>query len=194
MEKIKNADMVLVGIGEEFDNNENAIDAYNKLADELQGKNYFIVSLCMDDQIFSSNLDETRIVAPMGGKRKKQCPEACTNELYDVSEIYCPHCKRELVYNSMMAPKYVEEGYLPQWQKHRTWLTGTLNKKLLLLELGVSMRFPQIIRWPFERTTAINNKAEFIRVNEKLPQIDANIADRAISVKQAAVEWLKTLC
>ncbi len=194
MDKLKNADMILIGIGEEFENIDDGVYVYNKLAEELEGKNYFIVTLCMDDQIFSSNLDSTRIVAPMGGKRFKQCPNACTHDLYSLDENVCMHCGKELVYNSMLAPVYVEEGYMPQWQKYRMWLTGTLNKKLLLLELGVSMKMPGIIRFAFERTTALNIKSELIRVNELLPQVDINISDRAEAVHQSAVEWVKSLC
>lgn len=194
MLEIKDAEMIFVGIGEEFDNNNDALDAYNKLAEMLNGKNYFVVSLCMDDVIYESGLDESRIVCPMGGMRKKQCPDACTHDLYDINEEKCPNCGKTLIYNNIKAENYVEEGYLPQWQKHKLWLTGTLNKKLLLIELGVSMRFPQIIRWPFERLAGLNNKAFLIRVNEKLPQVDAEIADKAMSIKTSSVEWAKALC
>ena len=76
-------DMVLIGIGEEFSEAGDALKAYNKLSDDLKGKNYFIVSLCMDDIIYESNLDPDRIVTPLGGKRKKQCPDACENALYE---------------------------------------------------------------------------------------------------------------
>lgn len=185
------AEMFLIGIGDEFEENENALDAYNKLYNLLEGKNYFIVSLCLDDQIYSSRLDESRIVTPLGGKRKKQCPDACVNELFDNAEQFCPHCGKELIYNNILAENYVEEGYLPQWNKHKLWLTGTLNKKLLVLELGCSMKFPQIIRFPFEKITSINEKSYMIRVNEKLPMIGTEISKRAEGVKQSSVEWLK---
>lgn len=193
MGKIKEADMILIGIGEEFENCPDSVFVYNKLASELEGKNYFIVSMCMDDKIYDSNLNSDRIVCPLGGMRKKQCPDACTDDLYEVNDTVCPHCGKELIYNNVLAENYVEAGYLPQWQKHKLWLTGTLNKKLLILELGVSLRLPQIIRLPFERITALNEKSEFIRVNEKYPQINAEISSRATAVKQSSVEWVKSL-
>ena len=87
----------------------------------------------------------------------------------------------------------MEEGYLPQWEKHKKWISGTLNHKLLVLELGVSLRFPQIIRWPFERITMINEKSHMIRVNETIPQINAEISERAESVRQSSVEWATLL-
>ena len=51
--------------------------AYQKLGQLLQGKNYFIVSLCRDDLIYGSGLDEGRIVTPCGGFRALQCENGC---------------------------------------------------------------------------------------------------------------------
>lgn len=183
-------EMILVGIGEEFEGNEKALAAYNKLAEMLEGKNYFIVSLCMDDVIFSSNLKCDRIVTPLGGKRKKQCPDACENALYDIDVDKCPICGKPLVYNNILCENYVEDGYLPMWDKHKKWLVGTLNKSLLTIELGVSMKFPQIVRWPFERIAYLNNKAFFLRVNEKLPQLSVELKDKGEAVKSNSVDWI----
>lgn len=186
-------EMILVGIGEEFDNASEALDAYNKLAEILEGKNYFVVSLCMDDVIYNSNLKEDKIVTPLGGKRMKQCPDGCNNELFSIEETKCPHCGRELVFNNIQAENYVEEGYLPMWEKHKKWLTGTLNKKLLVLELGCNMKFPQIIRFPFERISFFNEKSHFIRVNEKFPQLTTETAARGESINANSVQWVKML-
>ena len=183
-------DMVLVGIGEEFEGNKDALKAYNRLASDLAGKNYFVVSLCVDDVIYESDLKADKIVTPMGGKRKKQCPDACDNALFEPGETVCPKCGKELIYNNILAENYVEEGYLPMWEKHKTWVTGTLNKSLYLLELGVSMRFPQIIRWPFERVALLNNKAFFLRVNEKLPQINADLKNKGKGIGENSVKWI----
>lgn len=186
----KDYDCILIGIGEEFNQNEKALAAYNKLAKMLDKKNYFIVSLCLDDVIFESDLDKERIVAPLGGKRKKQCPDACEGKLYDVNETVCPICKKELVYNNYLADNYIEDDYIPMWEKHKKWVSLTLNKKLLALELGVSFKFPQIVRWPFEKIVSLNNKAEIIRVNETLPQLSEEVSGKGTSIKENSVEWV----
>lgn len=190
---IQDYEMILIGIGEEFENDKQALEAYNNLARFLDGKNYFIVSLCMDDTIFSSELKEDRIVCPLGGHRKKQCPDGCTDDLYDIDADVCPLCGKKLVFNNIEAENYVEAGYLPMWEKHKKWLTGTLNKKLLVLELGCNMLFPQIIRFPFERVVFYNEKSHFIRVNEKFPQLTAEIANRGESVSSNGVQWARLL-
>lgn len=192
-DKISSSDMVLVGIGEEFEGKENSLAAYDKLAKLLEGKNYFIVSLCMDDSIYESKLDKDRIVKPLGTYTKKQCIDACTDDLYDVNMDKCPKCGKELVYNNINAENYVEAGYLPMWEKHKLWISGTLNKHLLLLELGANMRFPQIVRWPFERLGMLNNKAILFRVNEKFWQLPEDISDKAEAIKSNSIEWLMSL-
>lgn len=182
--------LVLVGIGEEFENNERELEALNALAKALEGKDYFVVTLCMDDVIFNSNLDMDRVVAPLGGKRFKQCPDACDHLYYSLDEEKCSVCGKSLIYNNYEAENYVEESYLNMWEKHKVWLTKTLNKSLLVLELGVSLKLPQIIRFPYERISFFNQKSHFVRVNETLPQLSAEIADKGESIKQNSVEWL----
>lgn len=191
--KINDYQMVLIGIGEEFEQNDKSLAAYNHLAELLSDSNYFIVSLCMDDQIYKSNLRQDRIVTPLGGYRYKQCQDACTKELYAPEENTCPNCGGALVYNNFLAENYIEESYLPMWDKHKKWLVGTLNKSILVLELGVSMKFPQIIRWPFERIALLNNKAHFVRVNEKLPQLNADLKYKGENCAAKAPEWLELL-
>ena len=47
--------------------------AYANLNKMLAGRDYFVVSLCMDDYIYKAGLDEERIVTPCGGFRRMQC-------------------------------------------------------------------------------------------------------------------------
>lgn len=77
-----------------------------------------------------------------------------------------------------------------QWNSYLNWLTATLNHKLCILELGVGFSAPQVIRWPFEKTAAFNLKSALVRVNGTFPQLTEDLADRGISVKCNAVEFL----
>ena len=56
------------------------IQAYQNLARLLEGKNYFVVSLCKDDLIFASGLNPERIVTPCGGFRSLQCTGECVTD------------------------------------------------------------------------------------------------------------------
>ena len=79
-----------------------------------------------------------------------------------------------------------------QWNSYLNWLTATLNHKLCILELGVGFASPQVIRWPFEKTAEYNMKSILIRINDKLPQLPKEIAERGISVKCNAVDFLNS--
>lgn len=102
----------------------------------------------------------------------------------------CPECGKPLAAHTIQNDGYLESGYLPQWEAYKKWLATTLNKKLCVLELGVGFQYPQVIRWPFERTAFYNRKAVFVRVHSKFPQIEAELADKAITVKEAPVKLL----
>lgn len=194
--------------------NERLIHAYDSLARLLEGKNSFIVTLCTDDLIFSSRLDAGRIVAPCGGFRALQCGKECVTEQEslvtdanvlqallesiddcsgDIEEIdlpVCAECTKPLWFNQVVSPDYKEEGYLPQWQLYTKWLQGTLNKKLCILELGVGMQFPQIVRFPFEKVAFFNQKADFFRIHSRLYQLTEELKGKGTPIAQNPVDFL----
>ena len=228
-EVINDSDMILVGIGESFQENfssiildeknisvieeykrnryiedldsDETIEAYNVLAKLLEGKNYFVVTLCDDDKIYKSNLREDRIVAPCGTYTRLQCEEVCSDDIYSVQdykvkldageELQCPKCGKKLVMNRIQNRKYSEEGYLKQWQLYMKWLQGSMNRKLCVLELGVGMKYPSVIRWPFEKVAFINQKAKFIRVHDFLYQLTEDLKEKGISVQMSPIEFLR---
>ncbi|MBQ6834349.1 MAG: hypothetical protein IJO55_08040 [Lachnospiraceae bacterium] len=77
-----------------------------------------------------------------------------------------------------------------QWNHYTEWLARTLNRKLVLLELGEGFLHPSLIRWPFEKTAQINYKAHLYRVHKTFYQITDEIKDKATAVKGDSVEFL----
>ena len=193
------------------------LDAYGQLASLLEGKDYFIVSLCTDDLIYETELDPSRIVTPCGGWRAMQCGrecvtdqeplvtdenvmrellssiDECNGELDAIDFPVCAECSAPLWFNQISAPEYREEGYLPQWQTYTRWLMGTLNRKLCILELGVGMQFLQIIRFPFEKVAYVNQKAYFYRVHSRLYQLTEELKEKGVSVPQNPVDFLLSM-
>ncbi len=194
------------------------IQAYNALRRQIGPRPYFVVTLNTDDLIYRSEFAAEQIVAPCGSMGKLQCKahiveaapirerilqarkdmQADKNVAADTAEalilkyVICPTCGAPLAFHTIANPDYLESGYLPQWEHYKKWLTATLNKKLCILELGVDFTFPQIIRFPFEKTAFYNKKATFARVNSRFPQLEAELAaeGRAISVAESPVEML----
>lgn len=166
-EQWKHAAKILIGIGGEWKKSkrEDICEAYNLLAKCLEGRDYFIVTTNTDAEIFRSRLDASRITAPCGNETWRQCSRSCTKDIWEPGEIpddICPHCGAPLCGNTIDADSYIEEGYLPQWMAYTRWLTGTVNRPLLVLELGEGFKTPTVIRWPFEKTVRFNKKSCFL--------------------------------
>ena len=245
--KIEEAEVVLVGFGEEFECTEYLVDnekynrvcnqlveyeleallpyvnhyflkkderiikALSKLESILHGKNYFIVSTCMNGMIKYCNLSKDRIVEPCGTIFKLQCQDGCKDAIFDTPEEYfelinqcienecdwekmkeheCGVCGKEMVFNTLYAKHYLEAGYLPMWSDYTNWLQKTVNKKLCILELGVGLKYPSVIRFPFEKMGFYNKKAYFVRVHEKLSQLTPDLKEKGFPIAVNAVEFL----
>lgn len=186
-------------------------DALQNLVELLKGKNYFVISTITSSCIRNCGLDQNRVVSPCGGVWSKQCD--CSHQIKEMSgdelnklEKYilcgsgktfdlgvCPECGGAYILNNIFADQYNENGYMDQWKKYTSWLQSTLNHRLLVLELGVGMEYPTVIRWPFEKAVYYNQKAALIRVNKKLYHLTEEIKERGRSVAQNAVDWLAEL-
>ena len=91
----------------------------------------------------------------------------------------------------MVCP-YINEDE-KQWDFYNKWLSATLAKKLLVIEIGEGFNNPNLIRWPFERIVMINDKAHFYRVHSTFYQIPKEIADKACTMKINSYEVSKEL-
>ncbi|SFL45973.1 hypothetical protein SAMN05216390_1313 [Lachnospiraceae bacterium KH1T2] len=70
------------------------------------------------------------------------------------------------------------------WELYTKWIMATMNRVTCILELGVTLEQPNIIRWPFEKMASINAKSDFIRVNKKLAFMPEELVDKAISIAE----------
>lgn len=197
-EKIMACEKLLAGIGEEWSAKKvpDVQSLYEKLAVLFKDRDYFIVTTVTDGEIFKSSLDPKRITAPCGNVTWRQCSKACTKDIWEPGEIpddICPHCNAPLTGNTIEADNYIEEGYLPQWNAYTRWLSGTLNKRLLILELGVGFKTPTVIRWPFEKTVSINNKAHMYRIHGKFSQLSEGMKEKADSIALNSADFLRSL-
>ncbi|MBQ0027553.1 MAG: hypothetical protein KBS96_03005 [Lachnospiraceae bacterium] len=144
---VKDADKVLVGIGETWDNDERSLEAYKALFDIIRDKDYYVISLCKDGVIEMSGIDRDRIVSPNDETDEK-------------------------------------------WEAYNQWLSRTLNRKLCLLELGVGLKYPTIIRWPFEKIAFFNNKAVMYRIHKSLFQTTEELGDKCIGIKADPLDFV----
>lgn len=187
--------------------------AYGNLHDLLEGKNYFIVSMTMDSYLEKFHYDEKRYVNPCGNFTYLQCDLGCDEKLIPAKQLIpdflqvinsigsegklpedlvCKECGESMVFNNIYAGKYLEKGYLEQWDIYMRWLQKTVNRKLVILELGVGMQFPTVIRWPFEKTVMYNQKATIFRIHQNLPMLTQEIAKQGYSCQKNSVDVIST--
>lgn len=186
--------------------------AYDNLKQMIDNKNYFIITMNMDDLIYQIGFKEDRIVAPFGTYHFLQCDNGCSEELseskkisefiinsiendkcklVDINQPICNKCKDHLVFNNVNAKKYIESGYMDQWKKYTSWIQGIMNRKVCILELGVILNYPSMIRFPFEKMAFFNQKSTFIRVNGILPQLTEELSGKGISIPENPVTLLR---
>lgn len=193
--------------------------ALGKLAGILADKNYFVVSVSTGCVIRRIPWKGGRLVEPCGGAHKKQCSKGCGEPPAEVEDadrrgiltyfdgLYsglpprepvpgcgkCMKCGASLTLNNIYSDNYDENGYLDQWRFYMKWLQGTLNRSLFILELGVGMGFPSVVRWPFEKIAFLNQKSFFCRVHERLYQLDEKLTGKGCGISQNAIDWLGRL-
>lgn len=198
-------------------------DRLTALAKVLEGKNYFVVSVATNHVIAEIPWREGRLVMPCGSDLYKQCSPECEenlkpldageqlqikNGLINWRELLgsrqtdslpeclgsCSKCNARIEFNNIYSEQYDENGYLPTWQFYTKWLQGTVNRKLVVLELGVGMKFPSVIRFPFEKVAYFNQKAKFYRINKNLYHLTEELAGKGAGIADNAIDWLENLC
>lgn len=187
--------------------------SYQNLQKLVQKKEYFILSTNIDSFLLSSGLNLESIAIPCGTHTLFQCIENCSNKVWDntiylesfIDEIsnkskeklrelsypVCPVCGKRAIFNIRREQKnYCETGYLMQWERYKKWLSHTLNRRLLIIELGVDFYLPSIMRWAIEKTVMLNQKAKLVRIHEKLYQVPKELENRSYSISKNAVSFL----
>lgn len=186
------------------------ISYFKELEEVLDQKEYFVITSNDDGLIFHSDLDKHHLVAPCGNGDFFQCSGPCSDQLYpsrpgledlirhyettgEIEHLECPKCGKPMVFNIRMEDNkstYIEGAYLNSWAAYTKWLQNTLNKKLLILELGEGFGVPGLFRWPFEKMAFYNEKAYMVRVNRTLYQIGEELKGKADAVKMDSKDFL----
>lgn len=182
--------------------------AYENLIKCIEGKNYFIVTMNMDAMLQNIIGEDANVTAPFGSYLRMQCENGCEDRIEDaesynkyVTELIlsediplsaskakrCEVCGGEIVHNTINSVKYLEKGYLESWEKYQKWLLGIVNRKICIIECGVSLNCPGIIRFPFEKIGYYSQKSKFYRINHQVPQLTPELSERGISINDDSV-------
>ena len=194
-QSIEQAQMVLVGIGTEF-----------AVKEEAQEDPFFteLAKTAQTDPAAAALLAFHKSQKKVGGCEKEQVQKAyevLADLLKDKNYFVISLCEDGLLEqaglkeNRILTPaKEGEEETDTAEMYHELyftkWLQGTLNRNLVILELGVGMELPQLIRFPFDKVAYFNQKSCLYRVHSHLYQMTEEIKERGYSVPMHPVTLL----
>lgn len=181
--------------------NEKPLKLYQELYEIVKNKEYFVLSTNVDGQFYNSGFGKDKVFEVQGDYSYLQCENACHNKLYDNKELVekwlrntknckipsdlvmkCPVCGGNMDMNLRKDANFVQdENWYRQSEKYEDFLSRSKGKNVVLLEIGVGFNTPGIIRFPFERMTAISEKTTLIRINKDYPNPMLEIENKTIS-------------
>lgn len=176
---------------------------YKDLFYLIKDKKYFIITTNVDGQFLKGKYSKNKIFEVQGSYGKIQCQNACHNSLYDNTNIVkemllsndefninselipkCPVCGGPMDMNLRKDNLFIEDEH---WQmsndRYINFLKENIDKKILLIELGVGFNTPGIIRYPFENLVLNNDNIKLIRINDKFVEPYYNIKNRSLLIK-----------
>ena len=158
---------------------------YQNLLELAKDKDYFVLTTNVDHCFQKAGFDKKRLFYTQGDYGLFQCSEPCRQETFDNESVIkammeqqrdmripssliprCPHCGKPLTMNLRADNKFVEdEGWHSAAERYSDFLRCHENMAILFLELGVGYNTPVIIKYPFWKMTAMNDKATYASIN-----------------------------
>ena len=175
---------------------------YADLRALVEGKNYFVLTTNVDHSFQRAGFDKARLFYTQGDYGLFQCSVPCHARTYDNEEAVramvkeqkdlrvpssllprCPRCGAPMLPNLRSDETFVEdEGWHAACARYEAFVRSMEGKKLLLLELGVGMNTPGIIKFPFWRMAAQDAAFRYVCVNRGEAYAPGEIASRAICI------------
>lgn len=158
---------------------------YYQLFDLIKNKDYFVITTNVDHCFQKAGFDKDKLFYTQGDYGLFQCSVPCHNQTYDNEKLirrmceeqkdmkvpaallpYCPKCGNPMTMNLRIDDRFVQDsGWDSACGRYQNFLKEHGNGKLLLLELGVGMNTPSIIKYPFINIAMQNKEAIYCCIN-----------------------------
>jgi len=176
---------------------------HKTLLSAFEGKKVFLLTTNVDNQFEKAGLPVEQIFATQGSYNRIQCKKGCHPKTYDGVPLFrqmdkarknariptelvpkCPVCGGEMAMNLRSDDSFVEdEAWQSAEKRFGEFLSEALDKKLVLVELGVGFNTPGIIRFPFERLVHLHDNIKLVRLNMGESSIvPESLGDHAVSI------------
>lgn len=175
---------------------------YTDLLELVKDKDYFVLTTNVDHQFQIAGFDKHRLFYTQGDYGLFQCSKPCCQKTYDNEDAVrkmvaaqhdmriptelipkCPVCGAPMTINLRSDMTFVQdEGWYAAAGRYEDYLRRHENSHILLIELGVGMNTPVIIKYPFWQMTANNKDATYVCINRSEAYCPEDIADRSICI------------
>lgn len=187
--------------------------AYKTLFELVKGRDYFVLTTNVDHQFQRAGFDKKRLFYTQGDYGLFQCSVPCHNGTYDNKEqIFamveaqkdmkipselvprCPVCGAPMTTNLRADDKFVEdEGWHAAADNYEKFLKSCEGSKTLLLELGVGMNTPVIIKFPFWKAAASHENFRYACLDLRPVRAPFDFGERAVYIAGDMANTLKEL-
>lgn len=175
---------------------------YQRLLELVRDRDWFVLTTNVDHCFQKAGFDKKRLFYTQGDYGLFQCSGPCCQETFDNEDAIksmveqqedmripsalvprCPRCGRPLTMNLRADDRFVEDG---GWHaaagRYADFLRRHRSGAVLFLELGVGYNTPGIIKYPFWRMTAANDKAVYACVNSGEAVCPQEIEARSVCI------------
>ncbi|MCR5826041.1 MAG: Sir2 silent information regulator family NAD-dependent deacetylase [Oscillospiraceae bacterium] len=176
---------------------------HRTLLSALADKPLFLLSTNADHQFEKAGLPAQQIFATQGSYTRIQCSRGCHPKTYPAVHLFremdaarqngripsdmvpkCPVCGADMAMNLRVDNRFVEDAAWHEAERRfGAFLLGNLDRKLVLLELGVGFNTPTIIRFPFEKLVREHENVRLLRLNVgEGAAVPASFGNRALGI------------
>lgn len=186
---------------------------YDELYELVKNKDYFVITTNVDHCFQRAGFDKRRLFYTQGDYGLFQCSVPCHAETYDNEETVrrmvveqkdmkiptgliprCPVCGKPMTLNLRSDEKFVEDdGWQAACARYKAFLKEYSSERVVYLELGVGGNTPAIIKFPFWKFTAQNERATYVCINRGEADCPPQIRDRAVCIDADIGEVLNLL-
>ncbi len=177
---------------------------YTDLLNIIKDREYFVLTTNVDHQFQMAGFDKQRLFYTQGDYGLWQCSKACHDKTYDNEKTVrrmvkeqkdmkiptdlipkCPICGAPMTMNLRCDNSFVQdEGWYAAANRYENFIRRHKGVHILFLELGVGMNTPVIIKYPFWKMTAENNRAFYACINYGEAIVPKEIEKQSICIHE----------
>lgn len=175
---------------------------HRALLDALADKKTFILTTNADHQFDKAGYPAERIFATQGSYNRIQCQKGCHPKTYYAVDRFrqmdaarvdgkipsamvpkCPVCGGPMAMNLRSDSHFIQdENWYAAEERFGDFLSECVDKKTVLLELGVGFNTPTIIRLPFENLVREHENLCLVRLNRSKAVVPESLRDRCVGI------------